>query len=123
MTPGVMNACVSRRAVVPGIRLRTAACALVLLAQCAHAQVVEVRMLGEQFVPAELRIAAGTTVRWVNAEKRTSHSLIFPEEGSAETERLFPGESWQRTFAQPGRYPYVCGPHPNMKGVVEVVLP
>jgi len=91
-----------------------------LLAPWAAAQTIEVRMQGEQFVPAQINVRAGTTVRWINAEKRTSHSLIFPEEGTAETDRLFPGESWQRTFQKPGRYPYVCGPHPEMKGMVVV---
>ena len=38
-----------------------------------------------------------------------------------ESERLFPDESWQREFTQAGRYPYTCGPHPEMKGVVIVV--
>ncbi|MCC6531599.1 MAG: cupredoxin domain-containing protein [Burkholderiales bacterium] len=89
----------------------------------AGAQSVDVRMQGERFVPAEIQVKAGATVRWLNAEKRTSHSLIFPEEKHLpETARLFPGESWSRTFDSAGRYPYVCGPHPEMKGVV-VVLP
>ena len=87
----------------------------------ARAQAVEVRMQGEKFLPAEIEVQVGTTVRWINAEKRTSHSVIFAAEGLPETERLFPGESWQRTFDKPGRYPYVCGPHPDMKGVVIVV--
>lgn len=83
--------------------------------------VVEVQMLNEKFVPDVLRVKPGTTVRWVNAEKRTSHSVHFVAEGLAESERMFPGESWQRRFDRPGRYPYVCGPHPAMKGIVEVV--
>jgi len=33
---------------------------------------------------------------------------------------MFPGESWQRTFDNAGTYPYTCGPHPEMKGRVEV---
>lgn len=103
-----------------GLRRSAAVLASVLLASFADAQVVEIRMQGEQFVPAQISVRAGTTVRWVNAEKRTSHSLIFPEEGAAETERLFPGETWQRRFEAPGRYPYVCGPHPAMQGVVLV---
>lgn len=83
--------------------------------------VVEVQMLNEKFVPDVLRVKPGTTVRWVNAEKRTSHSVHFAAEGLAESERMFPGESWQRRFDRAGSYPYVCGPHPEMKGVVEVV--
>ena len=47
--------------------------------------------------------------------------MVFPQEGGRESERLFPDESWQREFTQAGRYPYTCGPHPEMKGVVIVV--
>jgi plastocyanin len=73
-----------------------------------------------RFQPAELKIRIGATVRWTNQEKRTSHSVLFLPPLNEETERLFPGESWQRKFDQPGTYPYRCGPHPEMTGVVEV---
>lgn len=77
-------------------------------------------MEGEKFVPERIVVKPGTTVRWINTEKRTSHSVHFVAEGIAESERMFPGESWQRRFDKAGTYPYVCGPHPSMKGVVEV---
>lgn len=80
----------------------------------------EVRIEGYRFLPPEVTIRAGDSVRWVNGEKRTSHSVLFPAEGGRESERLFPGESWQRQFTMPGRYEYTCGPHPEMKGVVIV---
>lgn len=81
---------------------------------------VEVRIEGYRFLPPEVTIRAGDSVRWVNGEKRTSHSVLFPAEGGRESERLFPDESWQRQFTKPGRYEYTCGPHPEMKGVVIV---
>lgn len=83
-------------------------------------QTVGVGIENYQFVPAEVVIRAGDSVEWINREKRTSHSVLFPDEGGLESERLFPGERWQRRFGQPGRYPYHCGPHPEMKGVVLV---
>ena len=83
-------------------------------------QTVEVAIASYRFEPAEIRIKAGDTVRWINREKRTSHSVVFPEEGGRESERMFPDESWERSFAAPGRYPYSCGPHPEMKGIVVV---
>lgn len=82
------------------------------------AEVVEVRIVEYKFVPETLTVKPGTTVKWVNQEKRTSHSIIF--EDLPESERLFPGESWQRTFEQSGAYPYTCGPHPEMHAVIEV---
>jgi plastocyanin len=82
--------------------------------------VVEVRIKGHLFVPETLTIKPGTTVRWVNDERRTTHSVLFPQEGGLESERLFPGDSWTRRFDQPGRHPYTCGPHPEMKGLIIV---
>ena len=82
--------------------------------------VVEVRIEGYKYLPAEVSIKAGDSVRWVNHEKRTSHSVVFPAEGGRESERFFPDESWQRKFDKPGRYEYHCGPHPEMTGVILV---
>lgn len=84
------------------------------------AQTVEVSIKDYKFVPAELKIKASTTVKWINDEKRTTHSVLFTGPGGFESERFFPGESWQRTFDKPGVYPYSCGPHPEMKGMIEV---
>jgi len=83
-------------------------------------QSVEVSIVNYTFMPQEVSIRVGDTVKWVNREKRTSHSVLFPQEGGRESERLFPEESWQRQFTQPGQYPYHCGPHPEMKGLVVV---
>ena len=73
-----------------------------------------------RYQPNEVRIKVGDTVNWVNREKRTSHSVLFPAENGSESERFFPDESWQRRFDKPGRYVYHCGPHPEMTGVVVV---
>ncbi len=84
-------------------------------------EVVEVSIAKMQFSPQRVKIKPGTTVKWVNNEKRDNHSVLFEKEGLPESERFFPGESWQRKFENPGVYPYICGPHPHMTGVVEVV--
>ena len=83
-------------------------------------EVVEVGIEKMQFVPQLVKIKPGITVKWVNNEKRNNHSILFEKEGLPESDRLFPGEFWQRTFDKPGVYPYICGPHPEMTGVVEV---
>lgn len=80
--------------------------------------VVEIRAY--QFQPPSLRIQPGDTVRWINREKRTSHSVLFKGETTLESERFFPDESWSRRFDVPGTYPYTCGPHPEMSGLIEV---
>lgn len=91
------------------------------VAAVAHAQgVVAVSIHDVKFDPAEVRVKPGTTVKWTNDEKRTSHSVLFLGPQGFESERFFPGESYQRTFDKPGRYPYSCGPHPEMHGEVIV---
>lgn len=72
-----------------------------------------------RFEPARVRVKTGDMVEWLNAEKRTSHSIKF--EGEPESERLFPGDVFRKSFATPGTYRYVCGPHPEMTGIVDVV--
>ena len=106
----------------PGwLSLKRAPLVLALFSFSALAQrVAEVRVEGYQFVPPEVSVRVGDSVRWTNHEKRTSHSVVFPAEGGLESERMFPDESWQRRFDKPGRYEYHCGPHPEMKGAVVV---
>jgi plastocyanin len=86
----------------------------------AAGETAEVVMEKMEFVPPKLKIKPGTTVTWVNREKRTNHSVLFEQENMLESDRLFPGETYQRTFDKPGTYPYRCGPHPEMVGVIEV---
>lgn len=86
----------------------------------AGGETVEVGIDKMKFEPPQVRVKPGTTVKWINHERRNNHSILFEQEGYPESERLFPGESWQRTFEKPGVYPYNCGPHPEMTGVVEV---
>ncbi len=83
-------------------------------------ETVQVEIRTYQYLPQEVRVKVGEVVQWVNREKRTSHSILFPAEGGRESDRIFPDETWQRSFDKPGSYPYTCGPHPEMKGVVLV---
>jgi plastocyanin len=76
------------------------------------------------FIPLEITVEAGTTVRWLNTEKRQYHSVWFKETGEPEPEYFWPEEFFERSFDKPGVYPYVCEPHEeshDMKGVVRVV--
>jgi plastocyanin len=106
---------------VAGLFLKRVPGFLALVSACALAQqTVEVAIQDYKFRPAEVRIKAGDTVKWINREKRTSHSVLFPAEDGLESERMLPEEHWQRVFAKPGSYSYRCGPHEEMKGLVLV---
>ena len=96
-----------------------AGCMLAPLARAADA--VEISIQDYKFTPARLTVKAGSTVTWINREKRSTHSVLFTGPGGFESERMFPGESWQRRFDTPGSYPYGCGPHPEMKGQIDVI--
>jgi plastocyanin len=67
-----------------------------------------------------LTIKTGTTVKWVNMEKRQYHSVWFEAEGFPEPDYIFPEEIWERTFEKPGTYPYRCEPHEDMTGIIVV---
>jgi len=86
----------------------------------APAQTVSVLIRDYKFEPAVIEIKVGQTVKWTNGEKRTSHSIFFQGPSGFESDRLFPGESWERVFDKPGTYLYTCGPHPEMTGKVIV---
>ncbi|WP_425040460.1 cupredoxin domain-containing protein [Primorskyibacter sp. S187A] len=68
-----------------------------------------VLMYEYRFCPAQITVPVGTTVRWVNVDKRTSHSVIVPNE--PESDRAFPEEWVEFTFEIPGPVDYLCGPH------------
>lgn len=82
------------------------------------ARVVEVPISSFSFAEEELRIEPGTTVRWVNKDP-VAHTTTS-DEGLWDSALLGPGESFSRTFRQPGRHAYHCTPHPFMEGAIVV---
>lgn len=82
--------------------------------------VVVVEIMGFNFSPQKITIAAGTRVRWINKEKRQYHSIWFEKNGETESDYLFPNEQYEKKFMKPGSYPYRCGPHPKMTGIIHV---
>lgn len=82
--------------------------------------VVTVEIIKYKFTPQEITVAPGTTVRWVNKEKRQYHSVWFKALNEVEPDYIFPDESYERKFETAGVFPYRCGPHPEMTGTVNV---
>lgn len=85
--------------------------------------VTVVTMYKYKFCPAEITVPPGTTIRWVNVDKRTSHSVILKGTDVPESDRLFPEEDFEFTFHIPGRQNILCGPHwetQEMFGMVTV---
>ncbi|WP_456378105.1 plastocyanin/azurin family copper-binding protein [Thiolapillus sp.] len=93
---------------------------LISLANGAEPAVTEVEIIKFKFLPQEITIKAGDKVRWVNKEKRQYHNVWFEQLGEPEPDYLFPGDTYERTFEDTGTFPYRCGPHPEMTGIVHV---
>lgn len=73
-------------------------------------QVVTVHIRDNVFAPANLNVAAGTTVRWVN-DGRNTHN-VTPDSGRAYgSGNLKPGKSYVHTFKDPGAFAYYCTLH------------
>ncbi len=78
-----------------------------------------VTMYKYNFCPAHITVPVGTTVRWVNVDKRTSHSV---QVGSTpESDRAFPEEYIEFTFLVPGDQDYLCGPHWETQKMIGMV--
>ncbi len=76
---------------------------------------------GYTFLPQEITIKQGQTLRWENHEKRQYHSVWFESLGEEEpADYLFPEDAYERQFQQVGSFSYRCGPHSEMIGVVHV---
>ncbi len=70
------------------------------------------------FEPADLTVAAGTTVTWTNTGAAT-HTVKWSD-GTPESSGLTSGATYQRTFDTAGSFPYVCGIHGSMSGTITV---
>lgn len=96
------------------------AAALFSVSVAAVADTVEVEIFKKEYIPQEITINKGDTVRWVNKERRQYHSVWFKELGEKDGEYFWPEETFERTFNEAGTFPYECGPHPKMTGVIHV---
>jgi plastocyanin len=70
------------------------------------------------FGPAELSVAAGTTVTFVNND--SAPHTATADDGSFDTGGLETGESATVTLDEPGTHHYVCTYHPRMTGTITV---
>src|SRR5215204_5982336 len=64
------------------------------------------------FSPANMTVAPGTTVMWVNNGQAPHTSTA--DDGAWDSGTLQPGENFSFTFDQAGTYTYHCTIHPNM---------
>ena len=80
-----------------------------------------VQMRNFAFVPTEVRVRPGTSVTWVNCEGSAgAPHTSTSDRGVWDSPLLGPNQTFVRTFAQAGRFPYHCEPHPFMTATVVV---
>ena len=79
---------------------------------------VTVRIDNFTFTPAEISVAPGTTVTWINGDD-IPHTVVAA--GKAfRSKVLDTDQSFAFTFTAPGTYDYFCSLHPHMQGRVTV---
>lgn len=75
-----------------------------------------------RFSPAQVEVAAGTTVIWTNNDS-TTHTVTSGEPSNKTGVFDMPvadGATVQFTFAQAGTFTYFCSIHPTIRGTITV---
>jgi plastocyanin len=76
----------------------------------------------EGFHPSTLRVYSGQVVSWTNNEAKTSHTATAAD-GSWDTGPIEPGRSQLHQFFEAGKWEYVDGFNPALRGVLIVATP
>jgi plastocyanin len=79
---------------------------------------VEVRIDNFTFTPANVTIAPGTTVTWINHDD-VPHTATSTTRAFASA-ALDTDEKFSFTFSKAGTFPYYCAVHPHMTGQITV---
>lgn len=77
-----------------------------------------VKIRNFKFEPANLAIAVGKTVQFINVDEEP-HTATATD-GSFNSKALDTNQTWNYTATKPGTYPYICSVHPFMKGTLTV---
>jgi len=73
------------------------------------------------FDQMSITILPGTTVTWKSVRGNSDGHTSTSNDDVWDSHLIKPGNTWSFMFSQAGRYPYHCGLHPWMVGVVNVV--
>lgn len=82
------------------------------------AKTVQVSIKSFKFTPADITVNVGDTVVWTN-EDSAPHT-VESSEGTLRSDQLSNGDTYSYKFTKAGKYSYICGIHPSMKGSVTV---
>jgi plastocyanin len=77
-----------------------------------------VTIQGSAFNPSALTVKVGTTVTWTQKDS-IGHFVKWPD-STPPSNTLALDQTYQRTFDTAGSFPYVCGIHSFMTGMITV---
>ena len=103
----------------PAILAGTLACAL-LTGVRARAEGATVTIDNFAFTPAEITVAPGTTVTWLNRDDIPHMVVDATQPRGFISPPLDTDDSFKHAFDKPGTYHYFCSLHPHMQGTVVV---
>ena len=78
----------------------------------------QIAIQGFVYAPASLEVAVGDTVVWTNRDV-VPHT-VTSESGAFDSGSMAAGATWRYVAVEPGSFPYICGFHPTMKGMLVV---
>lgn len=90
------------------------------LVQSSSTTVIDVNIQNSAFVPQNLTVVLGTTVRWTNRDS-IAHTVTSTA-GVFDSGTMNRGATFTHTFNTPGEFPYICAIHPSMTGKVTVAV-
>ncbi len=82
---------------------------------------VRVGMKELQYVPKDVKVKAGDTVRWTNSDSVTH--TVTKERGPGrkfDSGNMSVGATFEQRFERPGKVVYICTIHPNQTVTVTV---
>lgn len=82
------------------------------------AKTIQVSIKSFKFTPADVTVNVGDTVVWTN-EDSAPHT-VESTDGTLRSDELSNGDKYEHKFTKAGKFSYICGIHPSMKGSVTV---
>lgn len=79
-----------------------------------------VRVVDFSFLPAQVTVAKGGKVTWVNCSQSNIQHTSTADGATWDSHLLAKFATFEQTFDQVGSFPYHCTPHGFMKGTVVV---
>jgi plastocyanin len=81
--------------------------------------VVQVDMKDIKFVPGNVTVKVGQTVRWTNSDP-VAHTVTATKGSDIDSGTVDPNQTYEAKFTKPGKVEYVCSIHPNQTGAITV---